>query len=188
MKYFLMPLLLCCAFLSGSFNAVAQGLVLKSSDITHGEFMSDKHLYNGFGCRGENISPQLSWTGVPKEAQALALLVHDPDAPTGSGWWHWQLVNIPANVDSLAVGAKKENLPAGAITMTNDYGEKAFGGACPPVGHGIHRYRFSLYALPKPLELPANASAALVGYMVKANAIAEANIVALYERKEAAAK
>lgn len=169
---------LSCAVNAGS-------LVLASSDISDGEYMTKAQEYTGFGCAGSNLSPQLSWHDAPEGTKAFALLVHDPDAPTGSGWWHWQVVNIPHNSTSLPAGAGVINsklLPKGAVQNTNDYGEQAFGGACPPVGHGTHRYRFTLYALSKPLELPTGASAALTGYMVKAHTIEEATIEALYKR------
>ena len=111
--------------------------------------------------------------------------MHDPDAPTGSGWWHWQLVNIPKNVTSLAAGAGdagKALAPAGSIQMSNDYGAKGFGGACPPKKHGEHRYQFTVHALSKKLDLPENASGALTGYMVQANSLASSTIEALYSR------
>lgn len=160
-------------------------LELSSTDIGHGEFMAKTHEFTGFGCDGSDLSPALSWSGAPKGTEAFALLVHDPDAPTGSGWWHWQVINIPKNVTSLSTGAGKKDsklMPKGSIQIENDYGVAAFGGACPPPGHGAHRYRFTLYALKQKLDLPANASGALTGYMVKANALASATIEALYKR------
>lgn len=160
-------------------------LELSSTDIGHGEFMAKAHEFTGFGCDGSNLSPALSWSGAPKGTEAFALLVHDPDAPTGSGWWHWQVINIPKNVTSLSTGAGKKDsklMPKGSVQIENDYGVAAFGGACPPPGHGAHRYQFTLYALKQKLDLPANASGALTGYMVKANALASATIEALYKR------
>lgn len=160
-------------------------LELSSTDIGHGEFMAKAHEFTGFGCDGSNLSPALSWSGAPKGTEAFALLVHDPDAPTGSGWWHWQVINIPKNVTSLTTGAGKKDsklMPKGSVQIENDYGVAAFGGACPPPGHGAHRYQFTLYALKQKLDLPANASGALTGYMVKANALASATIEALYKR------
>ncbi|WP_246068527.1 YbhB/YbcL family Raf kinase inhibitor-like protein [Microbulbifer harenosus] len=171
-------------FLSGT--ALAGTFTLDSKDISNGEFMPKQHEFQGFGCSGGNKSPQLSWSGAPEGTGAYALMVYDPDAPTGSGWWHWQLVNIPASVNNLDAGAGdpgKNLLPAGSINITNDYGAKGFGGACPPKGHGVHRYQFTLYALSKKLTLPEGASGALTGYMVKAHSLATAKIEALYERK-----
>jgi Raf kinase inhibitor-like YbhB/YbcL family protein len=165
--------------LLASNTALAGSFTLTSSDIANGKFMGKAQEFQGFGCSGGNQSPQLSWSGAPAGTAAFAILVHDPDAPTGSGWWHWQLVNIPKEVTTLAAGAAA---PAGSQSMNNDYGAKGFGGACPPPKHGVHRYQFTVYALSKALELPANASGALTGYMVKANSLGSSTIEALYKR------
>lgn len=165
--------------------AHAGTLTLSSADIAPGKFMARAQEFQGFGCSGGNTSPQLSWSGAPEGTQAFAVMVYDPDAPTGSGWWHWQIVNIPKDVTSLPVGAgepEKKLAPQGSQQMNNDYGVKGFGGACPPPRHGVHRYQFTLYALSKKLELPPNASGALTGYMVKANALDSSTIEALYKR------
>jgi len=159
---------------------------LTSSDIQQGKMMSSEYEFQGFGCSGGNLSPQLSWSGAPEGTKSFAVLAYDPDAPTGSGWWHWQLVNIPTSVSALPQGAGGEDgkkLPEGARQIKNDYGQAAFGGACPPQGHGTHRYQFSLHALKtEQLELPADPSSALVGYMVNANSIGKVTIEALYKR------
>ena len=163
----------------------AGSMALQSNDIAHGEFMKKAQEFQGFGCSGDDKSPQLSWSGAPEGTKAFALFAYDPDAPTGSGWWHWQLINIPAHVTSLASGAGDSataNLPKGSMQMRNDYGTHGFGGACPPQGDGAHRYQFTIYALSQKLELPKEASAALTGYMVKANALDSATIEALYKR------
>jgi Raf kinase inhibitor-like YbhB/YbcL family protein len=152
---------------------------LSSTDIAQGKVMSTAQEFKGFGCGGGNRSPQLSWTGAPAGTEAFAVFAYDPDAPTGSGWWHWQVVNIPKTVTTLAAGATS---PSGSVEVKNDYGIAGFGGACPPKGHGIHRYQFTVYALSKKLELPHNASGALAGYMVRANALASSTIEALYQR------
>lgn len=156
---------------------------LTSTDIVAGKQMKKAQEFNGFGCTGDDLSPQLSWSGAPAGTVAYAVFAYDPDAPTGSGWWHWQLVNIPADVTSLAAGAgKADKAPKGSQHIENDYGVAGFGGACPPQGHGVHHYQFTVYALSKKLELPANASGALTGYMVKANSLGSASIEALYKR------
>lgn len=170
----------------GVCSANAETFRLSSSDIADGQFMKKQHEFLGFGCNGGNQSPQLSWQGAPEGTEAFALMVFDPDAPTGSGWWHWQLINIPASVNSLPAGAGDpvENfVPGDAISITNDYGVKGFGGACPPQGDGAHRYQFTLHALSKKLTLPENASGALTGYMVKAHSLGSTKIEALYKRK-----
>lgn len=169
-----------------SSSAVASGtFTLTSTDITAGAQMPKTQEFQGFGCDGGNQSPQLSWSGAPEETQAFALLVHDPDAPTGSGWWHWQVVNIPADVTSLKAGAGDpagQLMPNGSMQIGNDYGVKGFGGACPPVGNGDHRYQFTLHALSQTLELPDNASGALTGYMVNAYSLGSVTLEALYRR------
>ncbi|HEY0584857.1 MAG TPA: YbhB/YbcL family Raf kinase inhibitor-like protein [Pseudoduganella sp.] len=167
------------AALLASNSALAGSLTLTSTDIANGAFMAKAQEFQGFGCSGGNKSPQLSWSGTPAGTAAFAVMVHDPDAPTGSGWWHWQLVNIPKEVMSLPAGAKA---PAGSQSMNNDYGAKGFGGACPPQKHGVHRYQFTVYALSQKLELPENATGALTGYMVKAHSLASSTIEALYQR------
>ncbi|MGW8393488.1 YbhB/YbcL family Raf kinase inhibitor-like protein [Pseudoduganella sp. HUAS MS19] len=171
-------LILAAALVSGQAFA-AGSLTLTSTDIANGKFMGRSQEFDGFGCTGGNRSPQLSWSGEPAGTAAFAIMVHDPDAPTGSGWWHWQLVNIPKDVTSLPAGAAA---PAGSQSMNNDYGIKGFGGACPPQGHGVHRYQFTVYALSGKLELPENASGALTGYMVKAHSLASSTIEAVYKR------
>ena len=170
-------LILATILASGSANAGS--LTLSSTDIVQGKAMGKAQEFQGFGCSGGNRSPQLSWSGAPKGTAAFAILVHDPDAPTGSGWWHWQLVNIPKEVTSLPAGAVA---PAGSQQMNNDYGVKGFGGACPPPKHGAHRYQFTVHALSKKLELPENASGALTGYMVKGHSLESSTIEALYKR------
>lgn len=174
-----MRYILLAAILAAANTATAGSFTLASTDIAHGKFMGKKQEFQGFGCAGGNQSPQLSWSGAPAGTVAYAILAHDADAPTGSGWWHWQLVNIPKEVTSLPAGAVA---PAGSQSMNNDYGVNGFGGACPPQKHGVHHYRFTVHALAKKLELPENASGALTGYMVNANSLGSSTIEALYKR------
>jgi len=164
----------------------AGSLTLSSDDIEAGKFMDKKHEFNGFGCTGSDMSPHLKWDHAPEGTKSFALTVYDPDAPTGSGWWHWQIVNIPADVNELATnaGSASEDLaPKNSLQVGNDYGVAGFGGACPPQGHGVHRYQFTIHALSvEKLELPENASGALAGYMINANTIESSTIEALYKR------
>lgn len=160
-------------------------LELTSTDIEKGKHMTKAQEFKGFGCTGDNKSPQLAWSNPPKGTKAFALLAYDPDAPTGSGWWHWQIVNIPSHVNSLPTGAGEMSnklTPEGSMQIENDYGVRGFGGACPPENHGVHRYQFTIHALSKKLDLPKNASGALTGYMVNANSLASDTIEALYKR------
>jgi len=169
-----------------SASAFAGSLSLSSNDISEGEFMTKKHEYNGFGCSGDDLSPHLKWSNAPKGTKSFAITAYDPDAPTGSGWWHWQIVNIPKTVTEIATGAgsKKTGVAGqGSMHIDNDYGRKAFGGACPPSGHGVHHYRFTIHALSvEKLDLPENASGALAGYMINANTIESNTIESLYKR------
>jgi len=167
-------------------SASSSALELSSTDITHGKFMSKTQEFNGFGCSGKDTSPHLQWTSIPKGTKSFAVTAYDPDAPTGSGWWHWQIVDIPVSVTELKSGAgnaNNKNIPKGSTQTSNDYGITGFGGACPPEGHGTHRYQFTVHALAvETLSLPKNASGALVGYMINANSIASSSIESLYKR------
>lgn len=156
----------------------ASEMTLSSTEIAEGATLNVNQVFQGFGCEGGNSSPNLSWANAPEGTKSFAITVYDPDAPTGSGWWHWFAFNIPADVNELGNGA---SLPEGAIELTNDYGAKGFGGACPPPGE-VHRYQFTVYALPTLLEIDGSVSNALAGFMVRANATAMATITAVYNR------
>ena len=158
---------------------------LTSPDIANGKKMSDAQIFNSFGCSGQNISPALSWSNVPAGTKSFALLMHDPDAPTGSGWWHWIAYNIPADATSLPSGAgdpKKHLMPGATVQGRTDFGTPGYGGPCPPPGTP-HHYYFRLYALKVPkLDLPADATAAFVSFNVKANSLGKAELLGLFGR------
>lgn len=172
--------------LLASFSAFSSSFTLFSSDIAANEFMSSQFEFTGFGCDGGDQSPNLQWTDAPTGTKSFAITAYDPDAPTGSGWWHWQLVNIPVTVTELSTNAGSVSVdlaPTGSQQIVNDYGSAGFGGACPPAGHGAHRYQFTVHALSvERLDLPENASGALTGYMINANSIESSTIEALYKR------
>lgn len=158
-------------------------LTLTSPDFTEGGPLSEAQVLDGFGCSGGNTSPALNWSGAPEGTKSFVLTVHDPDAPTGSGWWHWTVANIPADVTGLAAGASPENLPATAVEGRTDFGAPGFGGACPPEGAAPHRYLFTLYAMPEAsLPLDANASGAMFGYYANAMALEHAVLTASFGR------
>lgn len=161
---------------------------LKSPDIRPNGPIAMEQVFNGFGCTGKNISPALTWSGAPQETKSFALLVHDPDAPTGgAGWWHWLVVNIPAHLSALAKDAGRADgsgLPTGAVHVDTDFGSLGYGGPCPPVGHKPHRYVFTLYALKTERIDVSGASPSLAGYMVNGNAIAKATLIGKFGRKK----
>jgi Raf kinase inhibitor-like YbhB/YbcL family protein len=159
----------------------ATALELKSPDIAGGATIADKFVFKGFGCEGGNLSPALEWSGAPEGTKSFALLVHDPDAPTGgAGFWHWVVVDIPAQTASLPQGAA---VPAGAKEIATDFGAPGYGGPCPPKGDKPHHYNFTLYALKvAKLDLPAKATASLTGFFVNANALAKATLTGVYGR------
>jgi Raf kinase inhibitor-like YbhB/YbcL family protein len=133
-------MLAACIALSGS--AHAEQFKLSSADIKPTASIADEQVFQGFGCTGQNISPAITWSGAPKGTKSFALLVHDPDAPTGgAGWWHWVVTNIPADAKELPKGAGKADgsgLPKGAAQISTDFGGPGWGGPCPPVGYMIN--------------------------------------------------
>ncbi len=169
----------------------ASALDLTSPDIHQGKSMAKAQEYNGFGCDGGNVSPALHWSHEPKGTKSFAVTVYDPDAPTGSGWWHWVIFNIPASIHELASNAGNPAsglAPQGSVQSRTDYGTVGFGGACPPQGDKPHRYQFKVFALDvEHLDLGADSSAALVGYMLNAHKLGTAQIEARYGRKKAVA-
>ncbi|GIT89456.1 YbhB/YbcL family Raf kinase inhibitor-like protein [Roseobacter sp. OBYS 0001] len=156
--------------------AMADGFTLTSPDIAEGQQLSSDFVFQGFGCEGGNTAPTLEWSGAPEGTESFAVTVYDPDAPTGSGWWHWFAFNIPADVTSLPGGGE-----VNGVELTNDYGAEGFGGACPPPGE-VHRYEFTVHALATTLEIDNSVSNALAGFMVNANSLASSNITAIYNR------
>lgn len=158
----------------------AQGLTLTSSDI-QGQ-LSNEQVFNGFGCKGENISPELSWKEAPKGTKSFAVTAYDPDAPTGSGWWHWVVFDIPKDKMSLEKGfGNKEDKKI--IQGITDFGKSGFGGACPPVGDKPHRYIFTVYALDvDTLGLDKNANGANVGFMLNFHTLSKSSIIGYYGR------
>lgn len=183
-----MRTLLALALLALATPALAGGkFTLTSADVKPNRPLTEQQVFNGFGCSGANVSPQLSWSGVPKETKSFVVTVYDPDAPTGSGWWHWVVYDIPAGASELAQGAGsgKAALPEGALQGRTDFGAPGFGGACPPPGDKPHRYVFTIFALKvEKLEVPADASPAFIGFMTRANALGSATFTATYARKK----
>ena len=159
---------------------------LTSPDIADGSTIAQSFEFDGFGCSGRNQSPVLRWSGAPEGTKGFAVNVYDPDAPTGSGFWHWYVIDLPASVSELPANAGAKggaHLPAGARQIRNDYGQYAWGGMCPPPGDKPHRYIFTVHALGvEKLEIPDDATAALAGFMVNANTLAKATFTSTYGR------
>jgi Raf kinase inhibitor-like YbhB/YbcL family protein len=175
---------LCTILLLGaSLSVSAAGFTLSSPDIKNGQRLADAQVANIFGCSGGNKAPALAWSGAPKNTESFAVTVYDPDAPTGSGWWHWVVFDIPAEVTGLPSTTAANTLPAGIRQGRNDAGSRDYLGACPPPGDQPHRYVFTVHALKTTkLEVPEDASPALIGFMIHANRIAKASFTAKYSR------
>jgi Raf kinase inhibitor-like YbhB/YbcL family protein len=168
--------------------AGAAQFTLSSPDIKPGSTIAQKHVLNTFGCTGQNVSPALSWNGAPGGTKSFVLTVYDPDAPTGSGWWHWVVFNIPAGTSSLPKGAgdvKRKLMPKGAIQSRTDFGADGYGGPCPPAGDKPHHYQITVFAVDvdKLPDAKNNAaSAALVGFDLNFHTLAKATLTGLYGR------
>jgi hypothetical protein len=156
-----------------------------STDIADGERLGMPHVSGVFGAGGEDISPQLAWSGFPSETESFVVTCYDPDAPTGSGFWHWAVANIPASVTELPRGAGSpggEGLPEGAVMLAGDAGANQYIGAAPPSGHGPHRYYFAVHALSADsLEVDADTRPGLLGFQMFGKTLARGMIVATYE-------
>ena len=173
--------LLCAVLAAGTLSA--QNFTLKSNEL--GGQATNRQMANSFGCHGENISPDLHWENVPAGTQGFAVTIYDKDAPTGSGFWHWVIFNIPANVTGLPSDAgnlSKSLSPAGSIQGNNDGGQPGYIGPCPPPGP-IHEYLITVYALKSKLPLDKSASAALIGFYLNANVIEKASLVFYAQNK-----
>ncbi len=183
--------ILCCTgtllislLLMAQDNQRAKGtFTLRSEDL--GGQATMRQVFNGFGCTGTNQSPQLSWENPPEGTRGYAITMYDPDAPTGSGWWHWVVYDIPANINSLQAGAGSAGgaLPREAKQARTDFGTKGYGGPCPPEGDRPHQYIITIHALPtEKLDVPDDASPAMIGFNLGAQELARASLVFYYGR------
>ena len=176
-------LALFAAFL-GAQAAAAQTMTLTSPDIAPGAKIADEQVFSAFGCTGGNISPALAWSGAPTGTKSFALSVYDPDAPTGSGFWHWVVFNIPPDVTSLPKNAgnlKAGAAPKGAVQSRTDFGVPGYGGPCPPQGDPPHHYHFTIFAVDTPkLDGDENNSAAFVGFQLHFHTLAKAELIGVW--------
>lgn len=177
-------ILLLALFTFTSATTHQKTFTLSSKDL--GGQATSAEEFNGFGCTGDNQSPQLSWANAPEGTKSFAVTMYDPDAPTGSGWWHWLVFDIDADVNELVRNAgnpESKLAPQGAIQSITDYGSKGYGGPCPPEGHGLHQYVITVYALKtEKLGLDADTNPAMVGYYLWNNTLAKSSIVTYYQR------
>lgn len=184
-KEFLSMLLIGMAFALSN-SSEASDFSVSSPTFNSATPLPQAHVLNGFGCAGENRSPALSWRDAPQGTKSFAITLYDPDAPTGSGWWHWVVYDIPARVRDLPENAGNSNiqlLPKEAVQGRTDFGSTGYGGICPPKGSGSHRYILTVYALSiEKLPIPADASSAMIGFMIKANQLSSAVIEITYSR------
>ena len=148
--------------------------------LTSTAFRDGEYIATLYTCEGQNISPPLAWRGVPQGTQSLALIMDDPDAPSGI-FTHWVVFNIPAENLNLPAAARSANLPGGALQGRNSYGTSAYGGPCPPPG-SPHHYRFTLYALDQPIALAAGATREQLLNATRSHTLTQARLVGLYQR------
>ena len=157
-----------------------------STDVADGVTLPAAQVSGIFGAGGQDVSPQLSWSGFPEGTRSFAVTVYDPDAPTASGFWHWAVADIPVSTTSLATGAGDEDgsgLPEGAFQLTNDSGLKRYVGAAPPAGHGPHRYFIAVHAVDvESMGVPQDATPAFQGFNLFSHTLARAVIVPVYEQ------
>jgi Raf kinase inhibitor-like YbhB/YbcL family protein len=158
---------------------------LRSDDIADGVTLPAPQRSGIFGAGGQDVSPHLEWAGFPPQTRSFAVTVYDPDAPTPSGFWHWAVHGIPVDTHALVTGAGDESgarLPAGAVQLSNDAGLRRYLGAAPPPGHGLHHYYVVVHAIDTDsLDLPANATPALLSFTILQHTLARATIVPVYE-------
>ena len=175
------------ALILSTTSALASDFKLTSTDVKADAKIGNHFVFSSFGCTGDNVSPALTWKNAPKGTKSFAVTMYDPDAPTGSGWWHWLAFNIPADTTALPSGAGAADgaaLPHGTIQSRTDFGAAGYGGPCPPTGDKAHRYIFTVFAL-KTEALPvvdANSPGAMVGYFLNANTIAKTSLTAKFGR------
>ncbi len=174
------------AAMAATSAAHAASFKLTSPDVSNGGTIKAEQVFNSFGCTGGNISPELNWSGAPAATKSFAVTIYDPGAPTGSGFWHWVIANIPASANSLPKNAgdpKADLAPKGSVQSRNDYGTSSYGGPCPPKGDKPHRYLFTIFAVDTDkLDVTADSSGAVVGFNLHYHTLARATLTGRYGR------
>ncbi len=176
-------------------RATAQEFSVTSRDVDRNGVLKGAQVYQGFGCEGGNVSPELTWKNPPSGTKSFAVTIYDPDAPTGSGWWHWVVFDIPSNVTHLPSGAgdpKQGLAPPGSVQARTDFGTEGYGGPCPPKGDKPHRYVFTVYALEVEklgfgsawggAGMPATPGGAMVGCAMNSHVLGKTTFTARYGR------
>jgi Raf kinase inhibitor-like YbhB/YbcL family protein len=158
-----------------------------STDLDEGAQLGRPQLSGIFGAGGEDVSPQLAWSGFPAETKSFVVTCYDPDAPTAAGFWHWAVADIPVSVTSLPSDAgdeKGDAIPEGAVTLKNDAGLNRFLGSAPPPGHGPHTYFFVVHAVDvESLELPEGSTPAFLGFNLFSHTLGRAVLTGFNENK-----
>jgi Raf kinase inhibitor-like YbhB/YbcL family protein len=168
-------------------SALAADFKLTSSDIGPDKPLAQEFVFHGFGCTGGNQSPALSWSGAPPGTKSYAIALFDPDAMQGKGFWHWLMVNIPADVTSLTRNSGKNDgsrLPSGAAQILNGFRDSGYSGSCPPPADEPHGYVMTVYALKVPqLEVPSDATSPFMLEAIETNSLAKASLTYHFGRK-----
>lgn len=167
-------------------HAKDKKMSVESTSWKDGQAITNAYVFNSFGCSGENISPNIKWKNLPATTKSIAVTIYDPDAPTGSGWWHWIIYNISPKMSGLREGEGtfgESKIANGASQNGTDFGSPGYGGPCPPAGDKPHHYTLTAHALDvEKLELPANATGAMAGFYINQHTIAKSSLTALYGR------
>lgn len=182
MRLFFIPLFFFFISVQGFAESGSKEFTFGSASFKDGETIPMKYVFNAFGCTGKNSSPELHWSNPPEGTKSLAITVYDPDAPTGSGWWHWTVFNIPVEISSLKEG-EDFKLLKNIVQGRTDFGKPGYGGPCPPEGDRPHHYIFTLHAIKEEkLSLDSNASGAMVGFTLNANTLDKRSFTGMFGR------
>ena len=154
--------------------------MLTTTSFKDGDTLPFEQIYKGHGCDGGNTSPDLKWENAPEDTKSFAIIMHDPDAPVKNGWYHWIVLNIPKETTSLEKGQKIKSPMFETMTSFNETG---YGGACPPIGHGVHHYNFKVYALDCVFDNSIKSKPPVeIEKEVESHSLASAKITAIYQR------